>query len=358
MISCRPIIAIGLAMFLDGCAYLYSLDQDLPAQTERWIKTQQYGTALDTLYYIEPSHPNYKLLQAKRQRILVLVNQLEQQTLSSAKPQVDAGRLYEALQIYDAALNKIPDSIILQKARKIVYEKREEQLANIKIKLLEHKSAWLESNEDLHKKVASLTPKNFTARWLLQGHRQEVDDTVLALIECAQDATKINKLDQARSCLNIARHLQPSQILQLQLVAQNKQLDLEVAARARKLDKPTRILLTQAGVSFKKHDLLTTQQKLRSIPQQFRKNAEVQSLSESLQGDIDDYVDQRFREGRRQYSEGNYEDAHRTWIELRQLAPDDERLSAHIERVEKVLLKLHQLSKQQSGSSTRPQPVQ
>ena len=46
-------IPLFLLLALPGCAYIHSLDENLPGQIESWIQNEDYGKALDTLYYIQ-----------------------------------------------------------------------------------------------------------------------------------------------------------------------------------------------------------------------------------------------------------------------------------------------------------------
>ena len=61
----RWTLAVFLMLFLSSCAFLNSFNSDLNKQVDTWMAQHEYSKILDTLQYIRPSNPNYKLLQKK-----------------------------------------------------------------------------------------------------------------------------------------------------------------------------------------------------------------------------------------------------------------------------------------------------
>ena len=337
---------------LSGCAYIESLDENLLQKTDSLIITQQYGKALDILYFVEPTHPDYRTLQKKKKHIQLLADKLERNALKHGMSLSDKGQLFEALEFYDETLKKIPDSTAIQKSRQTVYDKRKLYLEKLQIRLLDNKSKWLAQNEDVRHEIARIIPRNFTARWLLSGHRSDVDDTFSALLECSQDALNSDRLKHARNCMDIARHLRPSPELQNKSIKLEKQLEKETAARARKLNRQSRALLTatQKLISAKKY--AQAQQTLAKISEPYQKNHEVQAVRKTLNEFVHTYVAEQFNIGRNLYSEGKYIEAYSRWQQLAKLEPDNQRIQSHLARVEKVINKIQQLRSKQGATDT------
>ena len=67
-------------------------------------------------------------------------------------------------------------------------------------------------------------------------------------------------------------------------------------------------------------------------------------LIAKLKKHLEDGEKQRFEAARNLYSKGKTQEALSIWLELKELNPDNAKLQSHIERAEKVLIKLKKLT--------------
>lgn len=347
MILTRLCKIFPLFIFLSGCAYIHSLDENLPRQIDQWIEAKEYGKALDTLYYIQSNHKHYKVLVIQKERIIKLANQFEQGILEQGIKHLKQENWHQTYEVYEYGLDKLPDSRAIQKAQAEFLRKRAVYLKQLKLKLLQNKTKWLVSDTEIRKEVARVIPKNYSARWLLQDHKLDIDSTSKTLIECVTESIEHNELDVGRQCLNIAEQLKPADYLQQRIIEVSKQLEQEIDVRSRKLSNQARKTLRSAKLALARGDFKSAQQLISNLSEQDRKNAKVLSFKDELDEQTEDYVDKTILEGRKLYSAGKVQEAYLMWKSLKSLSADNERLQGLIDRAEKVLRKLHKIGSSQ-----------
>ena len=268
MILIRYCISLTLCMFLSGCAYIHSLDDNLPRQIEIWIKNKDYGQALDTIYYIQSDNVNYKQLMIQKNRIIILANQFEQDSLEQGNKLQQTKNWHQAYNAYEYGLTKLPNSRAIKKAKTDFLTRRAVYLKQLKLKLLQHKTNWLLSDTKIRKEIAHVIPKNYTAHWLLQGHKLDIDTTSKTLIECVTKSITNNELDVGRQCLNIVKQLTPSTELQNKIIDVSKQLEQEIETRSRKLSAYGQKTLRTAKMVLAKGDFISAHQAINSLLEQ------------------------------------------------------------------------------------------
>ena len=338
---------LPLYIFLSGCAYLHSLDDNLPRQIDTWIETKEYGKALDTLYYIQPDNSHYRQLMAQKERIIKLATGFEQDILNRGSTFLKREDWHQAYETYEYGLDKLPDSRAIKKARTEFLTRRAAYLKQLKLKLLQHKTKWLLSDTEIRKEIARVTPQNYSARWLLQDHNLDIDSTSKTLIECVTESITNNELDVARQCLNIVEQLTPSAYFQQRILEVSKQLEQEIQIRSRNLSLTGQKTLRNSKVALAKGDFRSAQQVINTLPEQDMKNGKILKYRDELDEQTEDYVDKTILEGRKLYSDGKVQEAYLLWKSLKPLAPDNERLQGMIDRAEKILHKLHQIGSNQ-----------
>jgi len=352
MTSFRPLIFLFLLLSLPGCAYLHSLDTDLPRQIDSWIKADEYGKALDTLYYIQSEHKDYAVLMQKKEFVQKCAVEFEKGMLKKGEQLVADKNWHAALQTYDYGLDKLPQSRPLQKARKRFLEKRERELNYLKIKLLQNKTDWLLNNAALYEQRLHITPNNRTARWSAKDHAEEVDKTATALVDCAKEALDQGELKMGQQCVHIAKQLTPSSDIQLGIAHIEQQLSREIAFRSRKLSRQGRQSLAKAHLALAKADFGQAKEIINKLPLTDGKNQKILAFRKELDETIQDYVEVNIVEGQKLYSAGKIDQAYSLWQSLKPLAPDNDKLDELISRVERVLKKLQQINDVQEKSGT------
>lgn len=338
---------LPLYLFLSACAYFHSLDENLPRQIDTWIKTKEYGKALDTLYYIQPDNSNYQLLMAQKERIIKLAGNFEQDILQQGDKLLTQENWQQASEVYEYGLDKLPDSRAIKKAQTEFLAKRTAYLKQLKLKLLQNKTRWLLNDSEIRKEIARIIPRNYSARWLLQDHKLDIDSTSKTLIECVTESIANNELDVGRQCLNIVEQLTPSAYFQQRIIEVSRQLEQEIDMRSRNLSPTGQQTLRTAKMSLARGDFKSAQQVINTLPEQDRQNGQVLKFKDQLDVQTEDYVDKTILEGRKLYSAGKVQEAYLLWKSLKSLAPDNERLQGMIDRAEKILHKLHKIGSNQ-----------
>lgn len=339
---------IPLMLALSGCAYIHSLDDNLPRQIDVWIQNQDYGKALDTLYYIQSDNANYKHLMLQKDKIIKSASKFEQDILAQGSKHLKSRDWHQTYKTYENGLTKLPDSRAIKKAQTEFLRKRTAYLKQLKLKLLQSKTKWLLSDTKIRNEIARVIPKNYSARWLLQDHQLDIDSTSKTLIECVTESIVNNELDVGRQCLNIAKQLHPSPYFQQRIIEVSKNLEQEIETRSRNLSQHGQKTLRSAKMAHAKGDFISANQIIYTLPEQDMKNGKVLDFKDELDVQTEDYVDKAILEGRKLYSDGKVQEAYLQWKSLKSLSPENERLQVLIDRAEKVLKKLHKIGSNQN----------
>lgn len=346
-------LTLGL-LVLPGCAFIHSFDENLPQQIEYWIKHEQYGQALDTLDYIDKQHKDYHVLMQLRKTIQKRIPELERQTIQQGKKLLGQEKWHEAIKVYEYALARIPNNRAVQKAYDAFINKRAAHLKQLKLKLLQNKTNWLLDDKKIREEMAAVIPRNHQARWILQDHNADIDNTTRTLLECVDDSIEVAELDVARQCLRIARQLKPSQSLVDKLTLAEKQLGIEVNARSRHLTERGNTSLSQAKQALAQGNYTKVKNLLDSLPIQDKKNEQVLAFRKQSDLQLADYIDNRIREGRRLYSRGEIQQAYLMWKSLQALAPNNKQLAQLVKRSVQILNKLRQIENNPDQVVTPP----
>ncbi|MDH5444844.1 MAG: hypothetical protein OEY52_04755 [Gammaproteobacteria bacterium] len=335
------------SLLLPGCAYIHSLDENLPGQIDIWIKNKDYGKALDTLYYIQKDHKNYNQLMRQKETVVKLAGLFEQDILEKGAQYLIKRDWHHADETYEYGLDKLPNNRKLKKAHNEFIHKRTVYLKQLKLRILQNKTQWLINDSKIRNEISRVIPKNYSARWLLQDHNLDIDSTSKTLIECVSDSIKNHELEVAKQCLKIANQLTPSPYFQNKFIEASKQLEQAIQLRSRKLSKSGKKTLRTAQMALAKGDFNMAHQNINLLPVEDQKNGQVLKFKNILEEQTEDYVDKTITEGRRLYSKGKVQEAYLLWKSLKPISPDNERLQNLIDRAEKILRKLHKIGNKQ-----------
>ena len=128
------LLAISLAP--GGCAWLDSFRSDLPGQIAAWEASGEYGRALATLRYVEPTHPRYAQLRKQKKRIERLARELTVKTIRQANALITKGEWARADALYRDVLVRLPEDSKLLAARQEFLNRRTSYLMHIEAKRL------------------------------------------------------------------------------------------------------------------------------------------------------------------------------------------------------------------------------
>ncbi len=343
-------VALVLTSHLSGCAYVHSFRSDLPSQIDTWVEQQEYGKALDTLSYIEPSHKQYALLQEKRENIEQLALRFEDKTIDKASKLQNNKKWHEAALVYESALEKIPASTRLQMAQRKFLAERGVYLGKHDFNLLLSRAEQLGRDLPELKEIQRVVPRDEERRSTLQQSTTDAKLIATQLVAHAEDALQARKPEVAEHYLNLAKPLFPDQETLSRMALLEKRIS-EYKTVKNRLEMAADLqfnqgLLKRFNDAFRSRDLLTAQRVMAQILAQEVRPPDTKILAGKLEQAIEERVKEALVTGRSLYSHGKIEDAVKVWRDALPLQPDNRELKEHIERAERVLEKLRKLSPQ------------
>lgn len=349
----RISIFIFLSLFLHGCAYLQSMSSDLPEQIDKWAAAHEYGKALDTLSHVSKDHKYYSLLKRKKKHLLIQVKEFEHDQHLAAQKQENKGNWHKAEIIYTNALDKLPDSKLLNTEYRQFTLRRDNYLKNLEFKLSIAKGTWLMQSTPLQKKIVNAAPGDYDSQRRFKKNSYEIQETAEELMTCAESALQAGRLSLAETCLKTAEGLNSKQIDIAKLKNIRKEFNRSRHRYIKKQNDKTRALLKEIKQGYSHDNLLRAQHHLNEIAEHKKRDREAAKLARELDKYIKTGFSQRMEAGRRLYSNGQIEEALSIWIPLKSIDPNNTKLQDHIERAKRVLKKLEKLS---NSKSTIPIP--
>lgn len=343
-------------LLLSGCAFINSFNSDLDKQVDTWMAQHEYAKILDTLKYIRPSNPKYKLLQKKRHQAIVAAKRYERTQISESLNLIEKGQWHKAELTLQNAMDKLPDNQALHKAYQEFIAQRQQYLNSLYTQLTINKAQWLVKNKPVEQQLQRTLPDDYPTRRTTQTYKHDSRQVRQKLLECGAQAEKKGELELARHCYQLADKLQPDHELKQKLARIRAQLEQPSQTSTRQT--PTLSILGQNLLQKSKKALQAGNLKLalrhyEKIPDDDKQLPEVRSYDTAMQQRIHENVKQGIELGRKLYSQGQVEQALAVWNKLRELDPDNENLLSHIDRAERVLDKIKQLRKEQQ---TQPAP--
>lgn len=341
IISIVALILIQLS--LSNCAYIYSKSGNVAAKIKTLEEQQQYGMALQTLSFIKKNHHNYEFLMSEKSRITLLAKKYEDRTLKQAAIHTVNKHWSEAMNLYDSALENLPESKKLRSERSRFIIKRDNYLKQLENKLLVSNAKTLSKKTATTKEIAQVNPNDKGAKKLLSTHIREVELTADKLITCAEDGVKSKDIQLAEECLALASNLSTSKSINKKIKKLQSIINKERKSRQKRHKKSiNKITMNLEHVKTNK-ELLHYKKEVMSYYQQDKKNKKLIQLKKELNTRIENTVKMGIKQGQELYSQGRIEQALNQWKELQQLQPSHAKLNDYIHRAERVLKKLQSL---------------
>lgn len=335
---------ILLSLFLHGCAYLHSLNSELPQQIDEWASAHEYGKALETLSYVSKNHKQYSLLQKKKHNIMLQAKEFEHDQHLAARKMEQQGKWYKADNIYANALDKFPQSKLLNTEYSDFKNRRDKYLKDLEYKLSIARGSWLIESTPLQKQILETAPDDYSSRRRFNKNTHELQETAGELMECAETALQAGRISLAKTCIQTVENLNSPDIDKVKLSRLKKQFNQSHQLYMKKQNDKTRALLKEIKQGYSHDNLQRAQRHLTEIAEHKKQNKEAAKLAKELDKYIKTGFAQRMEAGRRMYSNGKYEEALSIWIPLKSIDPDNAKLQDYIERAKRVLHKLEKLS--------------
>ena len=156
----KQLTLILTVLLFTGCAFVHSLDDNLPQQAEQWMQNKEYTRVINTLAYIHPGHPHYKKLAALRETAQQKALQYETYILTHGKQLLDEQQWQQSYLIYEQGLQKLPDSAAIQQAMDELTTQRGAYIKKLSHQLLFNKSLMVLANTPIQNKINTAAPDN------------------------------------------------------------------------------------------------------------------------------------------------------------------------------------------------------
>jgi hypothetical protein len=342
----RVLFILILSLSFSGCAFIYSLDSNLPAKIDEWAKQEEYGKALNVLEHIRPNNENYALLMKKKQVIERQAKNFEQKTILTANQLVSKNQWHKASLLYEDATDKLPDSEKLEESYSDFKKKREAYLEDLETQLLIYKGVWLNNTSLLYNKIKVADPDKYRSVNGIKDYEADRDKTLESLVECARTASAADQLALAGKCLALAQRMDSALKKDPRLDEVRNKLNQARDARTRQYKRQTSALIAQLRQGYSQDVLQRAHDHLQAADQFEPLDDANLKLLEDLNKRLQSGIHQRMESARRLYSRGKIEQALQIWESLQSLAPGNQQLQAYIERARRVLEKLQRLQKE------------
>lgn len=347
-------------LLLSGCAFINSFSSDLNHQVDIWMAHHEYAKVIDTLKYVRPSNPKYKLLQRKRKQAIADARRYAKSQIKLALNQVEKGQWHKADLTLRDAMDKLPKNPALEKTYREFIAQRKQYLRSLYIQIAINKAEWLSKNRPIAQQLIHTQPDSSKTQTTLSEFKDQTQEVYPKLVRCGKMAESLSDFAMAQQCYGLANNLMPSASLKQKLAKirthLNKQLTPSEQPKetAPKLSLLGQNLLDKSRQALQSGNLKLALSHYEKIPDSDKQLPVVRQYDEKMERRIHENVRQGIELGRKLYSQGQVEQALAVWNKLRDLDPDNENLLSHIDRAERVMQKIRQLRKEQ----TQGNPVQ
>lgn len=344
---CMIVLAVNLA----ACGSLVTRPENQVALGPELVEgIRQQVMVKQRLQRLEPGDPGHERHQADLEAAKNRIWQFERHVIATAVRYEQKQQWREADRIFAMALEYVPDSEILQAARKQLDERREDREQALRAELLINKGDQLLKDAHSYKQIAQLNP-GFLTRLEINAYRRKRRKAAAQLLEQGKLAIERRDYSFAKRCLAVADRLDTSaeteQVLQLADARLQKSKRSRPRETLKGSDLPEQI--EHYHQTLVRGDLVLAQQQLAQMQQKFPDDPRLQPLAAELRVLIEAKVATATEHARVLYSEGDVQQALALWQEVLPLDPDNSDLQLNISRARRVLENLRVLREKQSG---------
>lgn len=338
------IFFIFLSLSFSGCSLLYSYSDDLAQRLDQWTAEKKYNTALNTIDYIKPTHKDYHLIQKKKKNILNKMNSYESNAIKKSTQLTKQGSWIKAFELLDEVKENIVDTQKIEKHRSKLLIKRNKVITNYENDILYSQAIDLAGKMKLYNKIKKTVSKDEDNQLDISEFDKLRQETSLRLMQRSEQQYKKGQYDSALTTIDIALKLKPNEDIVSGLNDIKKRVTKETQHKKTVYIKEIKNLLNKLSQGYSHAILKETKEKIKWLNTIKGDEKVYLKLISKLEKHLAAGTKQRFEAARKLYSEGKTQEALSIWIQLKELDPDNVKLQSHIERAEKVLLKLKELS--------------
>jgi hypothetical protein len=342
------ILILALPLLISSCAYLNAQRDDVNSLITKWLSEQEYDKAQNTLTEVKTTHPQYLKLMLRKKEVTDQSNKFVTKTIKQAQFFIKENKWEDAYTVYDFALSRVSQDKNLNSSYKTYLKKRQKYIDNLKYKLLVHNANRLINTIPLQKKIALAIKETSVEQKKYDNLKKQASESVESLANCSTKALELKKINTAKICVELALKLEPSKELTAKLKQDQRKISRLTAGKKQKKQQAKSNsysrTLTEYKAAFEKNDLYTANKKLTTLLTENKNNYELIKLKTELDEAINKKIKLGIETGRILYSKGNIKLALDKWQILKKLDPENVELNSHINRAERVLRKLRNLT--------------
>lgn len=353
-----------LILLQSGCTLLTSFSKG-EAQIDQWVQEKEYGRALKVLGRVDPKDPDYLEAAARRRQVEALAAGYEHDVRQRNNRLLQQGKWAEALDSYDEALRRLPESAVLKDGLARLHRQQAQELETLELKRLTDQGNWLTQTLPTYRQMAQVDPRNPTAQNRLEKKRREAEMLADELALHGNRSLANNQLAQAERLLTLAaelsdapaigeslKKLRQQQALAARQEANERQRRQERARAAeRKRQRSIDTLLGKFNQAFEEQQYDAARQHLQALADNNLETGRYRTLQQRLNRAIDQEASRQFESGVNAYSRGQFEQAAGHWRQVLALQPQNKQAQEHLQRAERVLEKLQQLKEKQQADN-------
>lgn len=357
--SALPVLLTLIA--LSGCSWLQPQGNELSTRLDALVAEKRYGDALDMLARVPPDSPDYGRFAERRKSIETQAAQYERKTVDDGRQFMTQDRWFQALNLYDEAMNRLPRSTVLRDGLADLHKQQQTRLTIQEQELVIAKGEWLANVITVYRRMTTIDPRNNSYQNQLEKYQAEGEQAAASLLKIGTQAKTAGNDDIASRALPLAARLSDKKEFQqaAQKYEQTRPRDSrsvqdkrwnELAQREQERTEAIRQLTNDYAAAMKNKDYLgarTTLGRLRSFaPELVNEKGYEKDLNEK----IDMESNRLYNEGVMFYGRSQFEKARDSWKKTLELVPTHSKAKESLDRVEKVLERINQLrSKQKSN---------
>jgi hypothetical protein len=350
---------LSLLLVLTGCADMNNLRivQDRPDDLQNLIGQHEFVRAR----LLTARYPAIDTLEVQHD-ISARESEYEESVYTRAGKLAAADNLLGAVNLLTEALQKLPHSVLLHTLRADLEVKREQQVKINERNILLTRAHFLLEQRKLYAEKTRLQRPDFLQKREASRQQQESGEIAGRLVDHAGYALQQSDTATAKTCLQLAQQLSPSERGGNLLAGLLKQEQAEQATRAqaalkkeaitrrdktRSEKKETRQILEVTQQAIEQHKLQDAQAALARLPASSSKNSDVVELQSNLEQVVTTRVHNLILAGDSQYRAEHIQSALKAWNEALSLDPDNHEIIKRIDRANRVLANLEELRRQQ-----------
>lgn len=338
------LLLIFLSLSFSGCSLIYSYSDNLPQRLDQWLADHKYNTALNTISHIKPTHKNYRLIQRKKLTLLKRMATYEKMAIEKSNLFVKRGNWLLAINLLDEVADNIIDTKKIDAHKSKLLKERTKIIKEYEKDVLNSQAINLINKIELYNKINKTVTKYESNKLEIYKYDTLREETSLKLAVRSEYQFENNQYDKALSSIELALKLSPDDDITSRLTNIKKRINKTTQLNKSLYIKETKTLLNKLSQGYSHAILKETKEKIGWLNKIKNNDKTYIKLIAKLNKHLKKGIKQHFEAARKLYSEGKTQEALIIWLDIKELDPQHPKLQSHINRAEKILIKLKKLS--------------